>query len=201
GIVTEVIDRPVQQANIRLGFPTIPRLHPDYYPLLMLNYIFGASSLSSRIAVTVRDNQGLAYQVVSRYVPMRHLGIFTVILQTSNATANQALEGIRSEMVKIQQAEVEDVELNDARSHFRDRFPLTIETNGAMASQLLNLARYDLPLTHFKDHLDHIAAVTKADILRAAQQYFTPDKFVLTVVANAAEAEINVGNQVVGATV
>ena len=200
GIQCEVIDRPVQQANIRLGWPTIPRLHPDYYPLVMMNYILGASSLSSRIATTVRDNQGLAYQVTSRYVPMRHVGIFSVILQTSNHTANRALQGVRSEMERMMAAPVEDWEIDDARSYFRDRFPLTIETNSSMAGQLVNVARYNLPLTHFRDHLAAISAVTREDIQRAAQTYLHPDQFVLTVVGNAAEAAIELAGATTAAT-
>lgn len=194
-IETEVTDRPVQQANIRLGFPAIPRMHPDYSAFVMMNYIFGASSLCSRIGVTVRDNQGLAYQVASRYTPMRHVGLFSVVLQTSNSTANQALEGVRGEMVRMKQSPVDEEELADARSFYRDRFPLTIETNGSMAGQLLNIGRYGLPLTHFRDHLEELSAITREEIQRAAQDYLTEDKFVLTVVGNAAEANIALGTE------
>lgn len=188
GIRIQTVDRPVQQANLRLGWISLPRSHPDYYPMLLLNYIYGASSLSSRIGVTVRDNQGLAYQVTSRYAPMEHVGSFSVVLQTSNATARQALEGVRSEMRKLQEELVADWELEDARSYFRDRFPLTIETNGAMAGQLLAIARFGLPLTHFRDHIEAISAVTKEDIQRAAQQYLFPDDYLLVAVAKLAEA-------------
>jgi len=185
---TVTVERPIQQANIRLGWITINRSHPDYYPFLMLNYIYGASSLSSRIGVEVRDNQGLAYQVVSRYVPFEHIGLFTVILQTSNATAQQALAGVRLEMDKLKETPVEVWELDDARSYFRDRFPLTIETNGSMAGQLLSIARYNLPLTHFRDHIEAITSVTKEDIQLMAQKYFHPDQAVLVAVANLSEA-------------
>ncbi|HYE77231.1 MAG TPA: pitrilysin family protein [bacterium] len=201
-VVAEVIDRPVHQANIRLGFPAIPRLHPDYAPFVMMNYILGGASLASRITVTVRDNQGLAYQVASRYTPMRHLGLFTVVLQTSNTTANQALEGVCTEMRRMKEDLVTEEELADARSFYRDRFPLTIETNGSMAGQLLNIGRYGLPVTHFCDSLEELAAVTREDIQRVAQQYLTEDRFVLTVVGNAAEARIPYGEpQAVGSGV
>ncbi|MCG3151004.1 MAG: putative zinc protease [bacterium] len=179
-----LVHRPIQQANLRLGWMSIPRGHADYYPFLMLNYIYGASSLSSRIGVEVRDNQGLAYQVASRYSPFEHVGVFSVVLQTSNSTAQQALAGVRGEMTKLQEEQVTDLELDDARSFFRDRFPLTIETNGAMAGQLLSIARYGLPLTHFRDHIEAITSVTKDDIQRAAQTYFHPERSALAVVAD-----------------
>ncbi|MEK6695459.1 MAG: hypothetical protein AABY67_08895 [Nitrospirota bacterium] len=56
---------------------------------------------------------------------------------------------------------------------------------------------HGLGLSYFDDYPKAIAAVTKEDILRAAQKYINPDLYALVVVAKQSEAKID-SNAVLG---
>ena len=57
------IPHAAQQAHISMGMPTIARKNPDYFPMLVGNYILGGGGFVSRLVKEVREKRGLAYSV------------------------------------------------------------------------------------------------------------------------------------------
>ena len=73
-----------QQAHIAMGMTAIARNNPDYFPLLVGNYILGGGGFVSRLMSEVREKRGLAYSVFSYFAPGKENGIFQAGLQTKN---------------------------------------------------------------------------------------------------------------------
>ena len=67
----------------------------------------------------------------------------------------------------------------DSRSNFIGRLPLSLESNGGVASALLNMERYDLGLDYYRRYPDLVKAITPDDILVVARKYIDPDRLVL----------------------
>jgi zinc protease len=124
-------------------------------------------------------------------------GRFSVTLQTRNAAANQAIAAALVEIKRIRTEPVSDQELADAKAYLIGSFPLRLDTTGKLAGLLAVVELHGLGLSYFDDYPKAIAAVTKEDILRAAQKYINPDLYALVVVAKQAEAKID-SNAVLG---
>jgi len=60
----------------------------------------------------VRSKAGLAYSIGSVFKVGKFPGAFIVVLETKNASANQAIKLILTELHDIQQKPVTDTELN-----------------------------------------------------------------------------------------
>ena len=56
-----------QQTHIAMGMTAITRDNPDYFPLLVGNYILGGGGFVSRLVGEVRDKRGFAYSVFSYF--------------------------------------------------------------------------------------------------------------------------------------
>lgn len=181
------IDRQVAQANIVLGHMGISRDNPDYYPLQVMNYILGGGGFSSRLVNDIRDKRGLAYSVGSTYSSRRYAGSFQVTLQTKNPSAMTAINLVLENMRRIKQDLVSDVELDDAKAYLIGSLPLSIETDKEVAENMSLLEFYDLGLDYFDTYRDKIQSVTKGDVLRVAQKYLDPDKYVVVIVGNLKE--------------
>ncbi len=98
-----LIDKNITQANILLGHTGISRDNPDYYSVVVMNYILGGGGFSSRLTKEIRDNKGLAYSVYSRFDVNKYPGAFAVTIQTKNESAPVAIEGILSELKSMSQ--------------------------------------------------------------------------------------------------
>lgn len=184
------IDRHITQANVVMGHVGVARGNPDFYPLMIMNYILGGGGLTSRLADDVRDRQGLAYSIYSDFEALEEPGPFQIRFQTRNASANQAIKSVMEEVRRIREEPVSETELSEAKSYLAGSFPLRLDTNGKTASLLTFIDIYGLGLNYFADYLDRVNAVTVEDVQRVARQYLHPDHMVWVVVANQQEADL-----------
>ena len=69
--------RDTSQAQLTLGVPALPRDHPDAWTLAVLNAVLG-DGMSSRLFLSVREAQGLAYDVSSGIVEYADTGALEV---------------------------------------------------------------------------------------------------------------------------
>ncbi len=178
------IDKKITQANIILGHPGIHRSHPDYYAVLVMNYILGGGGFASRLMDTVRDDMGLAYDIHSSFAPNKTTGAFEVVFQTKNESAATAVGQVLKEMERIQTEPVTDQELADAKAYITGSLPLRMDSNAKMAGLLASVEYFGLGMNYLEDYLDAVNRVTTQDVLRVAQEYLHPDRFILVVVGD-----------------
>jgi len=192
GIDLVTIDRPVTQATVFMGHLGLERADPDFYPVIVMNYILGGGGFASRLVHEVREEGGLAYAIGSGFHALKDPGDFVVRFQTRNPAANQAIRSVLDELRRIRTEPVEDGELADAKANLVGGFPLRIDTNGETANLLTFIEMYGLGTDYFTDYIDKVEAVTRDDVLRVAATYLHPDDMVWVVVGNLAEADVQV---------
>ena len=189
--VVRTIQRDVTQANIALGHLGVTRDNPDYYSLQVMNYILGGGGITSRLTSKIREERGWAYDVGSAFIPDRYAGTFSVILQTKNEVAQEAIEAVLAEVRRIRDQRVGDDELRDAKAYLTGSFPLRLDTSSKIARLLASIEYFGLGLDYVDRYAALINAVTAADIQRVAQKYLQPDGYALAVVADLTKAKIN----------
>ena len=166
-------------------------MNPDFYPAILMNYILGGSSVSSRVGKEVRNKQGLAYSVWTRFRARWFPGPFYAFVQTKNEDAHRSIQSILAEIKRIQTELVTDAELRHAKSYFNGSFPLRFESNRDVAYILLFSEHHGIGVKYFTEYLERINAVTKEDIKRVAKQYIDAENFVLVAVTRVDETKDN----------
>ncbi len=184
------IDKDITQANIILGHLGTTRTNPDYYALLVMNYILGGGGFSSRLMDNIRDNKGLAYDVHSALSAQKEPGDFSITIQTKNESANLVIEESLGEIRRIQTFSVSDKELADAKAYLTGSFPMRMDTYAKIAAILTSIEIYGLGLDYPSQYQALISSISKDDILRVAKKYLHPDKIVIVVVAKQDEAKL-----------
>ena len=178
---TETLSRDLTQATVYLGRPGIRQDHPDYFPLLVANYILGGGS-ASRLYTRVREEAGLAYYVGSALSPGRYGASYTVSLQTRVDAVPQAVSLVRDEMARMGRTPVEDAQLALAKSYLIGSFPLRLDTSGKVADMLTGIEEYGLPLDYPDRFRAEVSKVTRADVERVAARYMNPAAFSSVIV-------------------
>ncbi len=181
----EDIAFPATQSHIRLGLPALARHDPDYFPLIVGNYILGGGGLVSRLADEVREKRGLSYSVYSYFYPMRARGPFVLGLQTRNDQRREALKVVREVVADFVANGPTEQELVAAKKHLTGSFPLRLDNSSKIADNLAAIGFYRLPLTYLDDYIPNVEKVTTAQIRAAFQRHVAPDKLVTVVVGGA----------------
>ena len=179
-----VIDKDVTQATIIFGHAGISRSNPDYYAASVMNYILGGGGFASRLMKSVRDEMGLTYSIYSFFSANKEPGQFEVSVQTKNESAATVIKEIARQVKKIRTEPVSDQELQDAKAYLTGSFPRRFETSRSIADFLAAQQFYNLGDDYIEKYASYIKAVTKEDVLMAAQKYLSAENYVLVTVGN-----------------
>ncbi len=176
----EIIKSDMNQAHILKGWLVPTYGSEDYPKLALLNIILGASGLSSRLFLELRDKKGLAYVVKSSYDTARLGANFSIYIATEPKNIDVSLKGFEEEINKIKNELVSDEELENAKNNLFGKWAFISETNSQQANWLghygINGAGYDF----FEKNRESILKVTPQDIKDCANKYFN-DTFVLSI--------------------
>ena len=183
---TRVIAHPATQSHILIGAPGIRRDDPDYFPLLVGNYVLGGGGFVSRITEEVRQQRGLAYSAYSYFSPLKQQGPFVIGMQTRREQVQEALKVVHDTLREFLANGPTEQELKAARQNLIGGFPLRIDSNSKIHGYLALIGFYRLPLTYLDDFVKNVEQVTVADIRSAFARRLDPDRMV-TVVVGAAE--------------
>lgn len=176
---------PSSQTLVRLGQIGIDHQNPDYFPLMVGNYILGGGALVSRLAIEVREKRGLTYGVTSQFTPMPGNGPFIISLSTKNNQAANALNITKDTLSSFINNGPNAQELESAKQYLTGSFPLSLASNRAIASLLLRMAFYHLPDNYLDDYVTQINAVTIDRIKQAFKHQVHPDKLLLVTVGRS----------------
>jgi zinc protease len=169
------------QADLSIGYSTIPRAHEDYYALQMANLILGQLGLMGRLGAHVRDEQGLAYYATSSLTGGVANSLWSSRAGVDPGNIGRALAGIDRELRRLREEAVSDEELASAKSFSIGRLPLAVESLGGVTDLLLTLERFGLGLDYLDRYPEIIAALTKEDLLRAAATHLDPDRLAIGI--------------------
>ncbi len=171
-----------QQTHIAMGMTAITRDNPDYFPLLVGNYVLGGGGFVSRLVGEVRDKRGFAYSVFSYFQPGRDTGTFEAGLQTRNDQANQALEVLQATISRFIEEGPTDSELAAAKSNLINGFPLRLDSNRKLLDNLSSITWNKLPLNTLDVWTKQVAAVRKEDVRDAFKRHLDMRRMISVLV-------------------
>jgi hypothetical protein len=180
-----VVDKPdAVQTEIRVGQLGIPRKHTDYMAYDLAVKILGGEG-ANRLHRVLRSERGLTYGAQADAETRKQGGHFVAETDTRTETTGETLRLTVDEVARLQRERVAERELSDAQAYLAGSFPLTIETPNDIATQVLNVVFYELPVEEIGTFRERVQAVTPDDIQRVAKQYVRPDRLSIVLVGDA----------------
>ncbi len=158
------------------GNTGLPGRHPDYLALDIAMKILGGEG-GNRLHRVLRSERGLTYGASADLNALKDTGNIVAETDTRSETTAEALRlDRRRDRRGCSAQRVQPRELADAQEYLTGSFPLTIETPGAIALQVLNAVFYGLDLNELQTYRERVNMITVDDIQRVAQQYLHPDR-------------------------
>ncbi len=186
---TTVVRQDVPQSKVLFGQKGMERKDPDFYAAYVTNYILGGGGFTSRLTSEIREARGLAYSVYSYLYPTEFAPIWLGGLGTNNASVSEALDVVRQELHRMVEGEIEQKELDDAKTYLTGSFPLRLTSNDRIASLLVSMQADDLGPNYLEERNSFIEAVTLKDVKRAAARLYDPESLLTVVVGNPPDFE------------
>lgn len=181
-----LVDRPGSaQSNIVIANSGITRTSPDYFPLMLMHTVLGATA-SSRLFMNLREDKGYTYGAYSNLDARRSAGTFRTTAEVRTQVTGDSLKEFFYELDRIRNTPVSEKEIADAKSYLAGVFPLRLETQEGLTDQLVQIKMLNLPNDYLERYRDRVQAVTIGEIQRVAEKYVRPDEAALIVVGDGA---------------
>jgi zinc protease len=178
-----LVDKPnAPQSQIRIGTVGVARSTPDYFPIEVMNTVFGGS-FSSRLNLNLREKHGYTYGANSFFDMRVEPGPFTAFAGVQTDKTADALKEFFAEFSAIQQPVSAD-ELERGKNYVALGLPSGFEATGDISRRLEETLVYHLPDDYFARYVQNIEAVSSADVRRVARTYLPADRMAVVVVGD-----------------
>lgn len=176
----ELIKNDANQAQIIQGWQVGTINDKEYPALMLLNIILGASGLSSRLFLELREKKGLAYTVRTSYENHLKSSVFSIYIGTEPSNIKTSIDGFKAEIDKIKNIPVGEEELHNAKNNLIGKQQFISETNSQQANSMAYYSIMGKSFNYRDTVIEMIKNVTSEDLMACANKYFTDD-YVLVV--------------------
>lgn len=174
-------EKDVEQTQLCIGFPGIPRDDDAAYSLMVLNTVFGGG-MSSRLFQKIREEMGLAYSVGSYLLSYKNNGILAVSAGMSPDCAADVAELILHEIGLLKKNSLSDQEIRTCKEQLAGNYIMGLES---ISNRMSHLGKSRLLLGSVKtpDEILHkIDAVDRASIEEVIERVFGSGRFAMSAV-------------------
>jgi zinc protease len=181
----QIISEPsAAQLTVYVGHVGVKRDNPDYYKLLVLDYILGTGTgFTDRLSANLRDRQGLAYTVQAGITNNagEEPGTFTGYIGTFPDKLAEVKAGFLKEINRIRDEAPTAEEVEDVQKYLTGSLAFSLTTCEQAADMLLAIDRFKLGADYLNNYRRAVSAVTPADVQAVARKYLHPDKLTVVV--------------------
>jgi len=158
-----VVQKDTFQAHCIIGNLAPDIFSPKRMSMVLLNNILGGPSMNSRLNMSLRERNGMAYNVESGYTGYFDTGEFSVYFGTDKENMDQALHLVNKEFRRIKEIQMGILQLSRAKKQLIGQLAISTEN------------REDLMLSIGKSYLFFNRVDTLETIFEKIEQIESPD--------------------------
>jgi predicted Zn-dependent peptidase len=144
--------------------------------MFLLNNILGGQGLNSRLNLSLREKNGLAYNVESSYNPYGDTGIFSIYFGTDSQYLNKSISIAMAELKKLRTSKLGSIQLSKAKNQIKGYLARGYENHESLMLSLGKSLLVFNKIDTIEDICRKIDAVTTSELLETANDIFEPAK-------------------------
>jgi zinc protease len=154
---------------------------PDYPALRIANFIFGGSTLASRIGDRIRQKDGLSYGASSGFTASSRdpVASLTVTVSTNPVNMDKVTSDVREELELFLKDGPTEKELSDAKQAFVEGLKVGRTSDEAIAAQITSHLDIGRSFAHEAEQEKAILALTPEKVKEAFRKHVDPKKLVI----------------------
>jgi zinc protease len=177
------------QSVVRAGLVGVPRRHEDYFPLIVLNHVFGGQ-FTARLNMNLRQDKGYSYGYRSWIDWHKHSSLLMAGGSVDTAVTGPAVSETLREFEAIRDdRQVTHEEFETAKAALLRQFPSTFETPWQVLGHLGPMIEFGLPDDYLATYSANVESVSLAGVRRVADQHLDHRRLAVVVVGDRAAVE------------
>ena len=177
--ISKVLQKNTTQSHVFLGWKCLNMYDPKKYVLYLLNNILGGGSMNSRLNSSLREKNGLVYNVESNHTLYTDTGFLSIYYACDPKYREKCKKLILNELRKLMEKKLTPMQLSLAKRQLMGQLGIAAENkeNSAltMGKSYLHFNRFSSLDTFFSKIND----VSSTQILEMANEIFNSNEFEL----------------------
>jgi zinc protease len=184
-----IVDKPGAPQTALFAFGLgLPRATPDYPAVNVMNSVLGGL-FASRINMNLREKNGFTYGASSQFVFRRGAGPFLAGARVRTDVTGPAARELFVELNRMRTDPATEDELHLAKEYELRSLPGNFETVKETAGLMSEIFTYGLAVNYYQKLPGEYAAVTAAEVEKAAQEHVHPDNLIVVAVGDRAKIQ------------
>ncbi|GHT37100.1 peptidase M16 [Bacteroidia bacterium] len=169
------INRNTHQTHVMIGGRSYNMFEKDnkHIPLFLLNNLLGGPGMNSRLNISLREKNGLAYTVESSITSYTDTGIASIYFGTSPKHTNKAVGLVHKELGKLRDTKLTSLQLSAIKKQVTGQLGVGTDNKENL---FLNAGKFFLHHNRYETLPEIIAKIEKAtgeEILAVANEVFS----------------------------
>ncbi len=177
----EFIEKEIQQVHAIIGRPTYGYKSEERMKALVLSQILGEGS-SSRLFQSIREKNGIAYQINSFLNSFYDTSAFGVYFSTNEKMIDKALTLVTKEFKKLRDTKISEKELNKAKESIKGSMLLSLESTSNRMTRMAQSELYYNRIETTDEVIKSIDKVTRENVLETANDLLDENTFIKLII-------------------
>jgi predicted Zn-dependent peptidase len=166
----KTVDKKTFQTHCIMGGVAFDVYHPDRLKLVLLNSILGGQSGNSRLNLSLRERNGIAYNLESSYTAYSDTGCLTIYFGTDPENLERAITLIEREIKLLQNKILGDLQLSKARKQLIGQLAMSQENHEDLMLAIGKSILVFNKVERLSDIYEKISAITGSQLMEVANR-------------------------------
>ncbi len=177
----EFIEKEIQQVHAIIGRPAYGFNSESRIKAAVLSQVLGEGS-SSRLFQSLRERNGITYQVNSFLNSFYDTSAFGVYFSTNEKMTDRALDLVYREIKKLKEKKISARELNRAKESMKGSMLLSLESTSSRMTRMAQSEFYFNRIKSTDEMIKNIDAVSADDVLETANKLLEENSFIRLII-------------------
>lgn len=177
--LSKVLQKNTTQSHVIIGWNTLNMYHPQRYVLYLLNSILGGGSMNSRLNSSLREKNGLVYNIESNHTLYTDTGFLSIYYACDPSLRDKCERLINKELKRLMEKELTPMQLSVAKRQLMGQLGIAAENNENSALSMAKSFLHHNSYTPLDVLFSKINDVTSSQIMKMANEIFTSPEFEL----------------------
>lgn len=171
------------QSAIRIGCRFVPRSHPHFMPMQLLNAVLGGY-FGSRLMSNIREDKGYTYGIGSAIVAWQQSSHFFIATEVGSEVTQAALTEIYREMDELCSTPIGEEELQLVKNYVLGNLLKSLDGPFSVADRLKPLLLLGEDESYYTRFVQSIHTTTAAQLQELANTYLRKERMIELVAGN-----------------
>lgn len=162
------------QSSLRMGGPSLPMTHPDFFALGVFNTFLGGY-FGSRLIKNIREDKGHTYGIYSSLQVIDQYDYWMIGAEVQRDFKEEVIFEVKQEIDRLVHEKISSDELETVRNYSVGKMISQFSNSFDLMERFKSVHRNNLSMRFYRDKLAYLKMFTAEDILEVGAKYFSQE--------------------------